>query len=172
MKKRKNLWKTIKVVGCITPGLIVCALVLFVLRGCYSRGYESGKEAGIEQAKSDAEKKYEAEISGLKSKLNGTKAGYEKKLQAMNKSHATRIDGMKNQHTGQLDEMKSAHTALLVEMRKAQNQKLKQTMEENFRKGQADMTRRITDMIDLDTENKPAKTGWDDTHYTIKKQDQ
>ncbi|MDR0877432.1 MAG: hypothetical protein LBN21_05220 [Treponema sp.] len=165
---------TIKRTGCIIVGI---AIVL-TMSSCHNIGYASGKKAGIKAAQSGAERQYKPKIAALKSELDGVKPSYEKKIKTIKNNHAVQINTINNNHTAQITNMNQNHNAKISEinrnhnakisgMQNAHAKKLEQTRNDNFSKGQSAMNSRISDMIDLDAENKPAVTNWNATVYSI-----
>jgi Skp family chaperone for outer membrane proteins len=146
----------------------ITACIILSLSSCGDTGYETGKRRGIEDAESYAKEKYEPEVTALEKELQKIKRDYEKRIVTMNKGHAAKIDEMNSTHASSINAMEAEHAAQINRMENAHNRELDNTRKSSYGSGQADMEKRIGEMIDLDVTNKPLGDDWNDTVYSVR----
>ncbi|MFP3041253.1 hypothetical protein LQZ19_05465 [Treponema primitia] len=143
-------------------------------------GYESGKEKGVKDAQSFAEKQYKPKVIILEDELSKIETTGKNRIESINKNHVAKIKMLNNEHIIQVNKMNSNHNSQVDEINRihdaeinltkdVQAKELEQTRKNNYSNGQTDMGSRIAEMIDLNIENKEVIGGWNDTVYTIKK---
>jgi hypothetical protein len=154
-------------------------IILLSLNSCGKAGYEAGKEKGIKDAEAYAKKIYGPEITALNTELQNTIKDHNDNITIMNRNHADKIGKMNSTYAAKVGEMNVSHVSNINTMTSEQAAQiddienrhdvaLEIIRESTYSSGKTNMERRIGEMFDLDVENKPVGTGWNDTVYSVR----